>query len=500
MERIKDRIVTILLVIFCSCSYAQQKPFMDYLLSWDGVASVLEVELTYSASGKDSTVFIFGDPDFGGQLDIFKVIKNIRTKGPEVVKIDEANRRVFIYHNGSKKHSIRYEIDGSFNVNTPTVRSQTELFRPVITRGILTLVNKQFALEITDKSNPLVSFRWHRYPENFTYFNSVHPSQKDPSVKLADYYDNLFSQKVYFVMGDNISVKEYNVVGIPYYCVTTKEDKYGNDLQGNLGPFFESYFQSIHKFWNDTDFPFYFLAVTALQNNQKEIGGGGFGIRNGFAMKLGRPFGTWEKYVTAHETAHTWIGLKMMLGESSFDHQWFGEGFNDYTTIINLSNSKIYGQEEFLDYLNEENFKQHYASEVKGAHNDSIASNYWTDYANYGKIPYRRGLIYAFYLDNQIRLASNGKFTLRNMLLDLFQLRKAKKKDEILTVDDFMDVGAAYLDKKELSAQIQRYMIEGQPIDFNNIKLIAEFNIEINNYIPKLSLTEHADLSKIYQW
>jgi len=495
----KNRLILILLLFFGMHSYAQQKPFMDYLLSWDGISSKLEVELTYSASQKDSTVFIFGDPDFGGQTDIFKVIKNISVNKPEVLKIEEADRRITIYHNEAKTHKLTYEIDGSVPADRPTKISQTELFRPVVTTGGMTLVNPFFTLAITDKSNPLVSFKWDKYPKKFTYFNSVNPSQADPSEKLSTYYDEI-SNKVCFVFGDNIGVKEYSVMGIPYYCVTTKVDKYGNDLQDSLKPFFESYFPSIHRFWNDTDFPFYFLSVTALQNNQVEIGGGGFGVKNGFVMKLGTKFATWEKYVTAHETAHNWMGLKIMLGKDSFDHQWFGEGFNDYTTLINLANSKIYDTEEFFDYFNEKNLKLHYESKVKDAHNDAIAKNYWTDYANYGKLPYRRGLIYAFYLDNQIRLASNGKFTLRNMLLDLYALRKAKKSDEILTVDDFISAGAAYVDKKELAEQIEHHMIAGQPIDFNNVKLIAEFNIDINNNIPKVNLTEGADLSEIYRW
>ncbi|MEH6682844.1 MAG: hypothetical protein V7724_20050 [Sediminicola sp.] len=495
----KNNIISVLLFTFGIHSHAQEKPFMDYVLSWDGHSSTVAVELTYNAAQKDSTVFIFGDPDFGGQNDIFNVIKNIRVTEPETLRIDKANRGITIYHNGAGNHRLTYEIDGSVPADRPTTASQTELFRPVITKGMLTLVNVQFALEVTDESNPLVSFRWRNYPESYTYFNSVHPSQKNPSKKLTDYYDKL-SQKVYFVMGAKIDVKEYNIMGIPYYCVTTREDTYGNDLQGSLSPFFESYFPSIHKFWNDTDFPYYFLSVTALQNNQVEIGGGGFGINNGFVMKLGKKFGTWEKYVTAHETAHTWVGLKMELGKESFDHQWFGEGFNDYTTLINLANSKIFGKEDFLHYLNEENLKQHYESEIKGVHNDSIAAKYWTDYANYGKLPYRRGLIYAFYLDNQIRQASDGKFTLRNMLLDLYALRKSKKDDAIVTVDDFIDTGAAYVDKKKLEGQVALHMIAGQPIDFKSVKLIDEFKVEINDGIPMVHLNEGADLTTIYQW
>lgn len=288
----KYNLILAILLTFCFYSYAQKKPFMDYLLSWDGRSSKLNVELTYSASEKDSTVFIFGDPSFGGQTDIINVIRNIRATGPESVRIDEENRRITIYHKGAKKHRIRYEIVGSLNVDKPTVASQTELFRPVITKGMLTLVNKQFTLEVTDKSNPLVSSRWRKYPGNFTYFNSILPSQTNPSTKLADDYAN-FSEMVYFVMGDNIDVKEYNVMGIRYYCVTTKVDKYENDLGGNINPFFEYYFPSVHRFWNDSDFPFYFLAATALQNNQKDIGAGGFGMKNGFVMKLGTKFSTW---------------------------------------------------------------------------------------------------------------------------------------------------------------------------------------------------------------
>lgn len=489
-------LILLLTVSIHSCS--EREPFMDYVLSWDGFSARLSVELTYSAE-KDSTVFLFGDPSFGGQTDIFKVIKNIHCSKPEVLKIDKVNRRITVYHNGAKQHKLTYEIAGSRPLDSPTTTSQTELFRPVITKGVMTLVNNQFTLKITDNSNPLVSFRWSRYPKNFIYFNSVRPFQKDPSKKHADSYHSL-SQKVYFVMGDNIDVKEYNIMGIPYYCVTTKEDRYENDLQENFRPFFESYFQSIHKFWNDTDFPFYFLAVTALQNNQQEIGAGGFGIKNGFVMKLGRKFGPREKYVTAHETGHTWAGIKIVLGDNSFDHQWFGEGFNDYTAIINLLHSKMYGEEDFLHYLNEETLKPHYESKIKAVHNDSIAAKYWTDYANYGVLPYRRGLIYAFYLDNQIRIASEGKFTLRNMLLDLYAFRKAKKSGQNLTVDDFIAVGAAYVDKKDLAGQIENHMIAGLPIDFNNVKLISEFNIKINDSIPKVGLARGADLSKLYEW
>jgi predicted metalloprotease with PDZ domain len=496
MKSSKGILILLLIVSICSCT--TRESFLDYVLSWDGISPRISVELTYSAE-KDSTVFIFGDPSFGGQKDIFKVIQNIRTVAPEVVKIDEEDRRITVYHKGAKEHKLTYEIVGSLPFDSPTKSSQSELFRPVITKGVMTLANKQFALEITDESNPLVSFRWKDYPKNSSYFNSVSPSQTDPAKKIFEHYDNL-SEVVMFMMGTNIVVQRYHIMGIPYYAVTTIEDRNNNDLQSSISPFFESYFPSIHRFWDDTDFPFYFISITALQNNLGDIGGGGFGIKNGFVMKLGRVFGSWERYVTAHETAHSWTGIKIALGSGSFDHQWFGEGFNDYTALINLVNSKIYDQEEFLEYLNEESLRQHYESEIKGAHNDSIAAKYWTDYANYGKLPYRRGLIYAFYLDNQIRIASEGKFTLRNMLLDLYELRKGKMKGENLTLEDLITAGGTYLDENELADQIERYMIAGEPIDFAQASLIPEFTIDIQDNIPRVSLASGANLADLYRW
>jgi len=115
-----NKILVLLLIILGIASYGQQNPYMDYVLSWDGVSSNLEVELTYSKSDKDSTVFVFGDPSFGGQEDIFKVIKNIRASKPEEIKINEATRQITIYYNGAKRHRISYEIDGSISSNKPT--------------------------------------------------------------------------------------------------------------------------------------------------------------------------------------------------------------------------------------------------------------------------------------------------------------------------------------------------------------------------------------------
>ena len=101
--------------------------------------------------------------------------------------------------------------------------------------------------------------------------------------------------------------------------------------------------------------------------------GGGFGMKNGFLMKYLGDFKNWKKIVIADETSHNWIGLKLKIGLDNFDHQWFGEGFNYYVTIINLAKSKIIYTGAFISYLNKVNLELYYTSPVKDSSNAAIA-------------------------------------------------------------------------------------------------------------------------------
>ncbi len=461
-------------------------------MSWDGNSSILKVQLDYIPINKDSTAFVYGDSSFGGQLDIFKVVKNIHCDASDKIKINEKERKIIVYHHGNSKKKLNYEIDGQQpNDKKPSI--YTELFRPVITKGFLSMVNDFFMMKMLGDSNSLISVIWDKYPKKFTYFNSLAPKDS-PSKK--GYINGDTMGRLLYVMGANISVIKYEVKGIPYYSITSNEENY-KALKTELPPLFNNYFPSIREFWEDYKAPFYFVAVLPI----KYAGitkAGGFGMDNGFMMKYLGDVDSWTKVVIAHETSHNWIGFKIQIGDDSFDNQWFGEGFNDYVMLINMTKSKIHSPTEFLKYLNDSNFKEHYTSKVKDSTNASIAKNYWTDYPNFGKLPYRRGLIYAFYLDNQIRLASNGKFTLRNFLLDIFHLSQTKKEGEHITIDDFIELGSKYIPKEQLKNEIETYMIQGKPIDFHQVKLIPELQLYFIDDIPQIKLTNENDLEKVF--
>ena len=109
-------------------------------------------------------------------------------------------------------------------------------------------------------------------------------------------------------------------------------------------------------------------------------------------------------------------------------------------------------------------------------------------------MPYRRGLIFAFYLDNQIRINSGDKYSLRDFLLDL------KSKGENITIDYFIEIGSKYLPKEKLIEDIDLYIIKGKFIDFSKISLMPYFISSIENGIPKIRIKENTSIKDIYVW
>jgi len=267
-----------------------------------------------------------------------------------------------------------------------------------------------------------------------------------------------------------------------------------------LEPFFTHYFPTLRTFWHDDDAAYYYVCVLPTFNTGPTAGGFNWGP--GFIMKYAGPFDNWKKEVIGHETSHTWIGNKMQLGADSFDNQWFGEGFNDYVCLINLAAAGIFGPEAFLEYVNERTLRPHYTSPLRGMPNDSIARNYWRN-QHYQKLPYRRGLLYAFYLDNQVRLASQGEHTLCDVLLALAARNKelkAKDPEATLTVEDFIAVAGRFVPREQVAREVARHMVQGQPLDFRKISLIPAFRLTFDGPVPVLGLADATALPAVYHW
>ena len=162
--------------------------------------------------------------------------------------------------------------------------------------------------------------------------------------------------------------------------------------------------------------------------------------------------------------------------------------------------------DEFYEEINNSQFLAHYKSSVREVHNDSIGKLFWTD-NKIRNLPYQRGFIFAFYLDNQIRLGSNNTKTLRDFLLDL-KMKANSKEDSLveiegpLTLKEFMDVGAQYMDKESLQFDVEKYVIEGKLIDFSKVTLLDAFLLEYDavDKTPSVKLREDIKIKDLYSY
>ena len=482
-------------ILFSQFALAQQSipaNHLDYHLSWDGKSPILKVDLAYNTAGKDSTVFIYGDL-VGGQTNIFKVLGNISTSIGDSLAIHPVERKIVVFHKKQGIERLHYEIDGTLIID-PDRALPNELFRPVIKTGSFYIIGYNLFMDVMANPYTQVAVVWDKWPENMPYFISVAPEAK-PSDQQVVAFDK--RQDLLMVMDKELIIKKYIVYGSPYFAITSKRDS-ALDMQKTIEPFFSKFFPVTKNFWQDYHkSDYYFLCILPLFNNVPSTRTG-MNLGPGFTMKYHGSYDLLKKEVIAHETSHTWIGHTLKFKSVDMENEWFSEGFNDYTAVFNLAGGGMIDKSEFIKYMNDIELHPHYTSPVNQAPADSIAKYFWTD-QKYERLSYQRGFIYAFYLDNQIRLRSGGHKNIRQLLLTLYNEDKINNFKP-LTIDAFAKASSGLLPKGQVAREVETYMIQGKLIDFSKVKLIKAFNIHIVNNVPVFTMSENSDLKALYSF
>ncbi|HUR65110.1 MAG TPA: hypothetical protein VMZ03_02065 [Chitinophagaceae bacterium] len=474
----------------CHSAIAQSKPDFQYQLSYKG--NRVQVAMIYTPYEEDSTIFTYGEPMFGGQMDIIKCIGDVMVTPLARLVTDRANRTFKLYYSGKKPISFLYEI-----LDTSTVKKDVrrELFRPIIqknyfyTHGVNLFLNPQFR-DSTRKAS--ISIEWKDRPA-FPLFYGFDPGNSNKKKVISTVDSVMFS----LITGaTDMTVDKFELHGIQNYIVLRGGEKEKHNRQ-SVRDYFTRFNQTIREYWNDYSDKCFSLVLQPFLEADHNIGGVAFA--NGFIgkYKADTIVNPPRIYTISHEIGHHWIGHKL---EMNISNQWFGEGFNDYITFTTLFQSGLLKANEFENRMNEV-FKLHYSSSIRNVPNDSVFKNYWK-MGDYNKLPYRRGCIFAFYLDNKIRLASKGTKTIRDLLHSLAALRQTKPVKYELTVEDFITAAAPFVPGPQLVAAIETYIMNGNPIIFTNEMLVDEFRVSMENDIPHIRIvdekifTEHFSLPK----
>ena len=209
-------------------------------------------------------------------------------------------------------------------------------------------------------------------------------------------------------------------------------------------------------FFGDYDFPHYLISLI----EGTKIGySGGTRVENsftGYAHKHESP--EILLYFLSHEHFHNWTGGKIRIGSGPKNY-WWSEGFTEYYAIQFLRRSGLDSHEQSLFRVNDV-LRHYYTSPVRLAHNKRIIDDFWND-MDVEKLPYYRGFVFAYYVDNLIRKASNCKSTVDDLMKAIFH--RVQKTGEQFSQKMFLEVLGDFI-PQDFSDEFNKFIIEGNLI------------------------------------
>lgn len=454
-----------LLALFFLFSCSNPDKSINYDITHVTIKGVpfLKVGLTFDPSSSGVTWLEFPDQAWG-EDSLHNSIERITLleEGKITIKRD-SGLVVFEYPQNIEEIHIEYYLKH----DTDSIIRTRNIYRPIIKPNYFQVFGHNlFMLPITceDEESFDVKINWH-LPEEMVVQNSFGHT---PNQEIQDITVDEFKTSI-FVGGDfrryDINIEDNNVALALRGDWEVFEDS-------TMVALLEQTIRAQRDFWRDHSEPYF--SVTMIPTIQ-ERGSSfqGTGLTRSFATAASN-----NKYLEVeglvyllnHELQHNWTGLKIK-NENEEQQYWFSEGFTDYYTWKNIASNKIYDLDAnfFISELNKA-IKALYTSKVANAPNSEINyENFWADPA-YGKLPYRRGAIFAFYLDNMIKKDSNGKYCLDDLMRDFLA-----HSDKRISHPFFVEMANNYV-TEDIEPFFNKHIQDGALFDLR--KLFSDFGLD----------------------
>lgn len=360
----------------------------------------LHVSLQYQPSkGDTATCFSYPNAHWGEQ-DLWNCLQALEANGEVYMERDSGRFTV--------RHAAGATVELSYRVQpdqfSPLVWDRS--FRPVVESGSFHVFG--FALfAVPDqywknkKSGMPVAFVYAGPPDTplasslFTGFSGKN------TLKVTRM---MLNESVF--VGGNIQVRtlpiEQDTVFLAYKSFEYLDmDSVANTLQKAVS--------SQRAFWRETQ-PYYLVTLfptyDVWNDTSKQLSVGGSGLHQSFACMVSDNAAPHKQkrvsYLFFHEMMHHWIGNTIRTADEEKQY-WFSEGFTDYYQTKLRLRSGVLSTAQFIDEINNDVLAPYSQSPVRNMPNDSMTyAHFWND-KYYEKLPYQRGFLFAFLLDNHIK-------------------------------------------------------------------------------------------------
>ncbi len=478
----KRALLTGLLAIFLFACNQNPKADICYTITPVKVDSVSQLKIHMSIPADTSGVTTLSFPNEAwGEENLYNTLGDMHLLNVEgVVEKDADSSRIVLMH---PKDTEQLEFEYFLKQDFEGELSTRAVYRPVINQDYFHLFShNMFMVPKNTKDQLDISLDWTGFPKEYTIHNSFGSQEREQLLKHMD--KELFGTAIF--VGGDFRVLSGEIQGNQISLAT----------RGEWIPFQEEdVFQVLEQtltcqrnFWNDHSQAYF---TVTMQPFPQETGSSfqGTGLTNSFATSVSNnDFTDIEQlvYLFNHELMHNWIG-HTIKNENEEEQYWFSEGFTEYYTFKNIATNKINGLSGAF-YIHEINrtIRDLYASPVVEAPNADINyENFWGN-RDYSKLPYWRGAVFAFYLDQKIRETSKGKQSLDDVMHQIY--KDVKANDQKLTHAYFIKVMQKFFGD-DFEAFFQKHIEEGTKVDLYG--LFDELGLEYDpmNDVYELGFT-----------
>lgn len=450
----------------------------------------LKVELNYKTKKAQGSISFNYDNSGWGENDLFNCLQILESENPSFTFdfVPDSNR-IVVHYPTSKKITLNYRIHQDYPGDSLNIvdrpRMSSDYFH-IHGRSLFIVPEDVF---YSDERIIEAKVNWVGFPSNYVIHNTFASNVQSQVIK-GEIHSSLYHSL--FVGGDyRLYPFEHHSKPIVFairgkwFAEFDNDDKMLSALKKTIAV--------QRDFWNDHTQEYYtvIMTPTVSQNDSLYLGqtANGAAVCNGFMIQSSNnPFNQFSilSYMFNHEMMHQWIGLTIRNAHEELNY-WFSEGFTEYYTFKNRVRSNDTSMEEWCTFFNEEIFSQHYKNPKRNEPNYVVLDSFWTS-RDVEKIPYRRGAIFAFWLDNKIMKASNYTKSLDDLMLEL--LEKCQCEDRKLSDELFLEAAMKFTNNEDISYEFQKYILNGEDIMFTPQDLIDCFTVEQKENVPQIVLKD----------
>ena len=469
----------IFILLLCCPLLTSGQTAIDYKILYSDHMEKTGLEVQVSMALKkpaDSTCFSYPD-EVWGESHLSRCLTGLESKQPGYrFKIVPDSNRLVVYHPHQKNISFSYKIKQDYPgdsiriFNRPRVKDN--YFH--VQGQSLFVIPEQVVYHKTGQPYISAGFEWVGFPAGYTIHNTLGANQQKKRKTLL-VWDELYSSL--FVGGD-YRIYSFRYEGKPVDLAVRGEWQLYKEEQ--LFAEVKRVISVQRAFWKDNSAGYFTVimspTVTAYDSTFSGQSICGTALYNGFMIQASNnPFNDFGsiKYTLNHELMHNWIGQKIRPQNEELNY-WFSEGFTDYYTYKNRLRSGDLTMDQWQKEFNEEVIKAHFKNPQRNKPNYVVKDNFWKG-RDYEKIPYRRGAIFALWLDNQILKVSGYTQSLDDAMKDI--LKECTQEHKTFTNEMLLRVARRYL-QRDIAYFFEKYVISGVDYDFKTEDLIDGFAVD----------------------